>query len=265
MIPTSFRTRAVSFAYLFGPPRVLTRPEGLAVYDAVCNALGVDDLTFQYGSAPAGGEGAGPPAGSGFLIQMQRQVGRGSLASRIDNQNLQNPIRFLITWTWPPSREHVAQDFDAAVEAAFNALGGTWHRVLAETRLHGQIEAQGGSALGFLLSRALRVDPERLDGLEAAPNFASIVLETPPGDPSVEDALHQPKREIKLEVLREDGRSLYVELMSQWPQLAATQQGTMELDARRIRRFDDPPSVYIRNSQDFLMERVVPLFASTSV
>jgi hypothetical protein len=258
----------VTFAYLFGPPRVLTRPEGLAVYDAVCNALGVDDLTFQYGSAPAGAEGLGAPAGSGFLIQMQRQVGRGAFAIRIDNQNLQSPIRFLISWTWPPSREHASQDFDAAAEAAFNALGGTWQRVLAETRLHAQIEAHGGSALGFLLNRALRVDTEKLEGLQAPPNYAAVMIETPPGDPSADDALRQPKREIKLEVLREDGRSLYVELMSQWPQFAATveagQQGAVEVDARRIRRFEDPPSVYIRNSLDFLQERVFPLFASTS-
>lgn len=262
MIPTSFRTRSVVFAYLFGPPRLLSRQEGVAVYDAVCTALGVDDLTFRYGATESGDVPATTAERSrGFSVQIERKMGRGSYKVTIDNSSVNQPIRFLAEYLWPPSREHVSEDFDATAEAVFGALTGQWQRVLAETRIRGQLEAAGGSALAFLSEQALRIEPNRLALLEAAPQFVGISLETPPGDPTEADPLHQPKREISLQVLREDKRSVYVELMSQWPQLAIVGQGEIEVDARRIRSFDHAPSAYIRNSVDYLQERVLQLFA----
>lgn len=262
MIATSYRTRGVVFAYLFGPPRVISRPEGVAVYDAVCKALGIDDLTYKYAaSAPPD---APPPVAEksrGYSIEIERRIGRGTFKLTIDNATIQQPIRFLIEYLWPPTVEHVSQDFDTTAEAAFGALPGTWQRVLAETRIRGQLEAAGGSALEFLTRQVLHFDAQRLSALEAQPDFVGIGFETPAGDPSEEDPLRRPKREVKVEVLREDRRSVYVELMSQWPQLALTPQGEVEIDARRIRGFESPPSAYLRNSIDYLNERLFPLFA----
>ncbi len=263
MIGTSYRTRGAVFAFLFGPPRVITRQEGVAVYEAVCNALGVDDLTYQYAASQepdSSGLTAAAPS-SGFSVQMQRRIGRGALGIRIDSQGHTQPLRLVVEYTWPPSLEHVYEEFDMAANAAFGALSGTWQKVLAETRIRGQVEAVGASALNFLLDRALRLESERVEALEAKPSFVSLTLETPAGDPSADNPLRQPKREFKIELLREDARSIYVELMSQWPQLAPTSDGTLELDTRRIRSFDHAPSEYLRNSVDFLNERAFPLFA----
>lgn len=259
MIPTSFRTRGVIFAYLFGPPRVITRQEGVAVYDAICRVLGVDDLTYKYAAEPDV-ESAGPPGRSRpYSIQVERRIGRGAFKVSIDNKNISEPIRFLAEYTWPPSVEHVTQDFDASAEATFDALSGGWQRVMAEVRIRAQIEATGGSALTFF-SNLLHLDDNKLESLEARPTFLGVRLDTPAGHPTEVDALHQPKRQVTLEVLREDPRSIYIELMSQWPQLAETTAGQIQIDPSRIRPLDDAPSAYLRNSIDYLHDKLFPVF-----
>lgn len=251
------------FAYLFGPPRVISRQEGVEVYDAVCEALGVDDLTYKYTANPS--PDVPPPVAErsrGYSIQIERRIGRGTFKVTVDNATIQQPIRFLIEFTWPPSVEHVTQDFDTTAEAAFRVLSGDWQRVLAETRIRGQLEAAGGSALSFLTNRVLQLDAQRVASLEAQPEFVSVSLHTPAGHPTDGDPLHQPKRQAQLELLREDSRSIYVELVSQWPQLATSNvRGQLEIDARRIRHFDSPPSAYLRNSVEYLNDRLFPLFA----
>jgi len=242
----------------------VTRQEGVRVYDAVCEALGVDDLTYKY--AATASPDVPPPAAEksrGFSLQIERRIGRGTFTVTIDNASIQLPIRLLIEYVWPASVEQVTQDFDLVTEATFRALEGTWPRVLAETRIRGQLEAAGGSALNFLSQRVLHLGTDRLSRLEALPQFVSISFETPAGHPTEDDPLHQPKREVQLQVLREDPRSVYIELMSQWPQLALDGQGDMtrvEIDARRIRQLNSEPSKYLDNSIEYLSERVFPLF-----
>ena len=234
------------------------------MYDAVCEALGVDDLTYKY--AATASPDVPPPVAEksrGFSLQIERRIGRGTFKIAIDNAAIQQPIRLLIEYVWPASVEQVTQDFDLVTEAAFRALGGTWQRVLAETRIRGQLEAAGGSALDFLSKRVLHLGADRLARLEAPPEFVSVSFETPAGHPTEDDPLHQPKREVQLQVLREDLRSVYIELMSQWPQLALDGQGDIprvEIDTGRIRKFDSEPSKYLDNSIEFLSERVFPLF-----
>jgi hypothetical protein len=53
MKPNSLRTRAVVFAYLFGPPRYVDRNEAAKVHAAICDALGYDDFSFKYSSPGA--------------------------------------------------------------------------------------------------------------------------------------------------------------------------------------------------------------------
>lgn len=234
------------------------------VHGAICDALGVDDITFQYATVPlaevAEATAGAPERSRGFSIQMERKLGRGGFKIALDNPNIDNPVRLLLEYTWPPSREHAYQDLDTAAEAVFEALGPNWQRVLAEARVRGHLEAQGGSAITFMTEHALRLDPARLSELEAPVSFLWIGLETPAGDPTSEDPLRQPKREARLDVLREDPRSLYVELMSQWPQLAPASNGSLTLDARRIRSFDNPPSAYLQNCMAYLSEQFFPLF-----
>lgn len=250
---------------MIGPPRILSRKDGSEIHDSVCNALGYDDFTFKYLASPVLSEGqeSGEPRpgkSRGFAIQMARQQGRGALKISIDNANISQPVRFLVEYTWPSSREHVYEDIDAAAEASFHVLGNNWQRVMAEARVRLQFEARGGSAIRFLTEQALYLDDSRLQHLETAPSFASIMLETPAGNPTSADPFHQPRREIKIEVLREDERCVYIEVMSQWPQLAPTANGSMAVDPSRIRTFDYPPSDYIRNTLSFMQDNVLALF-----
>ena len=266
MKPNSLRTRGVVFAFLFGPPRVLTREDGVAVSERVCKALGVDDLTFKYGMPPGVIEADLRPGAKElarpFSIQMERRMGAGQFSVTLDSLGMNNPIRLLVQYTWPPSPEHAYQDFDSASEAAFGALGGNFQKILAETRIRSQVEAQGGNAISFLTERTLRLSPSGLANLEAPPNYVALVLETPPGDPTEVDQLHQPKREIHVEVLREDPRSVYIELVSQWAQLAVAPGRQVDLSPQRIRQFEGSPSEYLRNSMEYMTDMLLPLFSA---
>ena len=188
-------------------------------------------------------------------------MGAGRFSVTLDSPGMNNPIRLLAQYTWPPSVEHVCQDFDAATDAAFAALGGGYEKILAETRIRSQVEAAGKDAVSYLTGAALRVDSTALSKLEAPPNYVAVVLETPPGDPSEVDQLRQPKREMHVEVLREDARAVYIELVSQWAQLATAPGRAVELDPQRVRRFETPPSAYMTDSMEYMTERLIPLFA----
>lgn len=259
MIPTALTTRGVVFAYLFGPPRVLDRRVGMEIHDAVCKELGVDDFAFKYAAAPAGGDEPPDPS-RGFSIQLQRKQGRGAFTITVDNQNIKAPIRFFVQYTWPPTRAHVQEEIDAASDATFRVLGEGFQKVLAEARLRTQVEAHGGDATEFMLNRVLRLNPDALERLEARPTFASMLFETPAGQPGEAESLKDPKREIKIEGLREDSRCLYVEVMSQWPQLAQPPEGALGVDPSMIRKIDKLPSEYIANTEQYLSEHVMRFF-----
>lgn len=263
MIPSSFRTREVRFAYLIGPPQMLSRREAMEIHDGVCQALGVDDFSFQYQTTPSDAERAEGARGEsrGFGIKFEREQGGGTFKIQIENANIQKPVRLLCQYTWPPSREHVFQDIDLATEAVFDTLGEDWERVLAETRVRGQVEAGGGSGTDYLIEEVLGLEESDIASLDAPPSFATIGYETPPGDPTPGDQLSSPKREVTVEVLREDERSLYIEVMSQWPQLAPTSNGKIQIDAQRLRQFNTQPSEYLQDTVDYISEVLIPMLS----
>lgn len=243
-----------------GPPRTLTRGKGMQVYEAVCQKLGANDFSFKYSTGDA--QPGGPRGGKSFQIAMERPQGTGQFRIVVDNQGPQAPVRLLVEYPWPKSREHVFEDVDLAVEAAFEALGEDWNRVLAETRVRAQVEAKGDSAAVFLAGEILHLSEGEIGSLEAPISFLGIKYETEAADPVEGNPLAHPKREVSVEVLREDPRSLYVELMCQWPQTAAVVRGgTLEIDTRKVRTFSQNPSEYLRNSIDYLNSVVLPLFS----
>jgi hypothetical protein len=159
VLSNSLRTRGIVFAFLFGPPRFVARAEASKVHNALCEKLGYDDISFQYGIV----EGTKGPQSKGFSIVCTRKEGRGALLVQVDNAGVDAPLRLLISHDWPPSLEHVKETFDTAADAVFNSLEGTWQRVLAEVRLRAQCTAQGGSAIGFIRDHLLRLDKDRVD------------------------------------------------------------------------------------------------------
>ena len=252
MLETSYRTRGVNFACLMGPPARLTREDGIGIHNALCTSLGFEDLSFQY--QPGAGE-------ESFAIAMERKEGRAAFKVTIDKGEASAPVRLLIEHIWPPSREHVLEDLDTAAEAVFAQLGDSWTRVLAETRHRGQANVPH-SAIPFLSNKILHLSEAECDRLSPL-TFVALQYETGEVAAQGDDALATPKRHVSIEVLREDPRCVYLEVMSQWTQAPVVPGGAITIDPQAIRTFESMPSAYIRNSDRYIRETVLPIFGRT--
>jgi len=257
MLRNTVRTRAVSFAFVFGPPRFVNREEATRVHNGVCDALGHDDLTFRYN--PGDSPGRGSP--NGFSIVIGRQEGRGGFEITTDFVPPKLPgLRLLVHYQFPPSLEHVHEVADSASTAVFDALEGTWQKVMAEVRLRAECDVVGNNAVAFVRDQLCRFDPTQLNALGEPLAFCGVALgigERPHGG----EALAYPKRDVRIEVLRDDSRLVYIETVNQWKQLPETQNGTINLTelGTTIRPFDERPSDYIRDSHNYLTECVLKL------
>jgi len=260
MKPNSRRTRSVIFAYLFGPPRFVEREEASNVHGRICDSLGHDDFSFKYSSP-----GATPGKDTkGFSILLERAEGRGGLKIALDGGGTQNPVRLLVEYIWPPSGQHVNEQLDKVAEAVFEALQGDWQKVLAEVRLRTECDVEGNDAAAYMRSEVVRLDERTVQSLQAPISFASVKLETPPLPPSAEDPFAGPKREMTLEVLRENPKCLYVESMCQWDQIgAAPVGGQLKLNLTQIRPIQDKPSEYVQKSYEFLDQQFFRLWGGS--
>ena len=159
------------------------------------------------------------------------------------------------------SLQLVLEDFDAAFDAVFVALGTGWQRVLAEARVRGQVDVAAASALCFLGDELLQLTSGD-DAIGGRLSFMGFKYETVSADFTELDQLANPKRDVTVEVLRQDPRCLYLEVMSQWPQLAESLDGTMEISPGKVRGFHSAPSEYLRNTMDYLETVVLPLLTN---
>lgn len=258
MLANSLRLRGIKFAFLFGPPRFVKREEASNVYSAVCNKTHLDDFSFKYTTIDPDER----LASKGFSIIFERKEGRGALVAIIDNKNIKSPIRVLLDYTWPPTIDHIKENFDSISESVFESLEGNWTRVLAEVRLRSQCSTRSNNGLTFLREKVLGLSQECISGLGEPLSFCSVKLEvnaTQPQPPS-EDQIKGAKRELLIEVLREDPSCVYLELVSQWPQLAPIPRNqTGQIALGNIREIDSKPSVYIEEASSFLREQVEQL------
>lgn len=256
MVPTSYSTRAILFAYLVGPPRILTRQQASAIHGAVCERLGDDDFSFQY-KPPSAPE-------QEFSVSMSRERERQTFNISISGAAQGAPTRILFEFLWPAAAQIAIEDINHAAEAVFAQLDEGCARVLAEARIRGRADATGGSAVEFLTKQILRFSDDEIETLGSRPSFAGIKYETDAGEATEEDPLANPKRVVNVEVLREDSRCLYIEVMSQWPQLpgmSTTGQGvgTIKIDSSKIRTFSSQPSEYVQNAIRYTDDIVLPL------
>lgn len=254
MLPNSLRTRGVMFAYLFGPPRFVDREEAMKVHGAVCDKLGHDDFSFQYSTS----ENTVKPSSKGFSIELKRKEGRGSVTVLIDNNGVQQPVRLLITYLWPPSMTHVEEDFDLISEAVFNALDGEWQKVHAEVRIRAQCDTSQKDGLGFIKHNLLAVDEKNLEALGKPLVFAGVRFEVAPSVSS-KDPLTNPKREIDIQLLKEDPQSVYLELVSLWRQFPEIVPSTGVIRQTELRQIVEEPSAYVKEAYVFLRDRVASL------
>ncbi len=258
MLPDSLQTRGVTFAFLFGPPRFIQRDEAAKVHAGVCDELRMDDITFEYKpSHPAAAEHSRSKA---FEITMRRKEGRGGFLVKLDNPGDGKPVRLLTSWEFPPSLQHVGDQFDMVTKAIFEKLDGDWQKVMAETRQRAQCAVSEKTALEFIRQRVLKLDQETIDALGKPLAFGSVKLEIA-SSVVVDDPLAGPKREVTIEVLREDPRDLYLELMSQWTQFPDTVPPGAPIDVSRVRPIDRKPSEYVKEAGTFLAEWTLKLGA----
>lgn len=259
MVP-SLTTRSVHFAFLFGPPRVIQRTEASVLYDRVCEKLHIDDFEFQYTSAR---ENAPSQGSQGFSIRLRRREGRGVFGVVVDNAKIDQPVRLLVEYEWPPSLPHVLEQFDPAVDAVFGALpcdAGEWQKVFAEVRLRAHARLQKRTSLEFLRSEFLHAPSTWIDDIGKPLAFIGCkfqALSTGPFD----EPLSSPARELSVEVLREDPTCLYVELVTQWPQVPAV-RGQAFVDPTMLRAFNEPPSRYVGAEYDFLTRSLQTLLGA---
>lgn len=250
MLANSLRIRGVKFAYVWGPPRLVGREEASRIHGAVCDELGYDDISFLY-STPSTPD---KPESKGFAITLKRDEGRGSFAVRMANNAIDQPTTLLLEYTWPPSLEHVKQLFDMIVDAVFSALEGERHLVVAEVRLRAQCNTRDNDGIGFFKSNFLKGSGEWISTLGKPLSFCGLRLDIdplPPGD----DPLHGAKREVTIESLREDPRDIYLELMSQWPQVCPVPRSAgQQIDLTSLRQIGERPSVYVENADRYLRE-----------
>ena len=258
MLANSFSLRGIKFAFLFGPPRFVEREEASKVHGDVCTATGLDDFSFRY-STIAPEERL---ASKGFSIVFERKEGRGILGVMINNKNINGPIRILLEYTWPPTIDHIKENFDSISESVFESLEGNWTRVLAEVRLRSQCSTRSNNGLTFLREKVLGLSQECISGLGEPLSFCSVKLNvdaTQPQPPS-EDQIKGAKRELLIEVLQEDPTCVYLELVSGWPQVAPLPRNqTGKIVIGNIRKIDSEPSAYIEEALSFIKEQAEQL------
>lgn len=253
MLATSLKTRGLKLAFLLGPPRFISRDEATSVYSAVCDALSLDDLTFGY-RAP---ESVGKPSSREFSITLSRKEGRGGFAVTIDNPGVQAPIRLLLSYDWAPSVEHIFQQFDVVAETVLETLAGEWQKILAEVRLRAQCAVPGNDGLQFIRGSVLGLSDEWIESLGKPLRIASVKLEIDASKPQIGDSLTNPKRELTIEVLREDPKSLYLELVTIWSQVPTPGPGgQVAIDISSLRAIDRKPGEYAGEAIEYLRERL---------
>jgi len=256
MLPNSLRLRGIRFAFLFGPPRFIQRDEASKVHGAVCDALGQDDLAFRYTHSGDPDK----PSARGVSITFDRKEGRGEFSATIDMKTVTVPIRLLLVYEWPPSHTHATETFDAAYEAIFSSLPGAWTRVLAEVRLRAQCDTREKSALTFISQRLLKLDDAWLSGLGSPLVSSALKFEVEATSPTAENQLAGPRRELQMEVLREEPQCLYLELMSQWAQLPPFPlPPRLDFNPGSVRRIEQKPSEYVEEAYGYLRVRVESL------
>ena len=108
----------------------------------------------------------------------------------------------------------------------------------------------------------LGLPQDYISGLGDPLSFCSVKLKvnaTQPQPPS-EDQIKGASRELLIEILQEDPTSVYLELVSGWPQVAPLPRNqTGKIVIENIRKIDSNPSEYIEEALSFLNEQAEQL------
>ena len=124
--------------------------------------------------------------------------------------------------------------------------------MMAEVKLHAQCDVRTASALTDIRDNVIKLSEVTLGRFGDPLSFASVSFKYAPTE-STADAMDKPCRELRIEPLREEPRCAYIELMSQWAQVAIAQA---QVDLKAIRPIKEQPSEYVNETHEFLQEWV---------
>lgn len=253
------KSRGITFAYLFGPPRFIRREEAYKVHAALCEELGTEDLSFQYKVPEAKGTQG---TETSFMLFERKEQGRGIFRTVLDHMPGGGPLRLLIQYEWPPPVGIIKDTLDMTAKAVFDNLEGPWQKVHAEVRLRVQCDA--GGSIRFFKDKVYKLSEKWFDSLGSPLVFAAskfrVAASSHDGDP-----LQGARREVSIEVLTDDPRSLYLELVSQWPQLSEVPVLGRAIDPTMVRAFLEKPSEYVEEGYEYLAQRIQALQAEGGV
>ncbi len=195
--------RALIFAYLYGPPVPVTREEALRVFGSLSKSL-CPTASFKY--EPSEGENR-----LGFKVLISEKEGRRSCGITLDVH--MGALRMRVDQSYPSSFQDGCERADDIL-AVIRPLASQSEEQLVEVRVRAQTATNKDSAQEFIAANLLGGNAARLHRLGHLGHFG-IRYEIAP-EQKADGPLDRPAREVVVEPLREEGSSLYVEVMSKW-------------------------------------------------
>jgi hypothetical protein len=253
MLRDSFRLREIVFAYLIGPPRPLDRAAAKKLDDCVCDSLGYQDFGLEFSPPPAGSDS------HKFTISITRNKSP-KLQILLQGENPNSPMVYRVTETEPSTAPSCGKNVDAAVRALWNAVG-EMDVVLVEARVIGQCNSGADHARNLFRDRLLKIDSESYERLEGPVEFVGLEMKVgrSKGAGRVIDG---PRHEVKLEILQEDPRDIFVNVMLQWSQIKAIAPGAMQIQLKKedvLALREQQASEFLTKAVDYTLNSVLTL------
>ena len=186
----------------------------------------------------------------------ERKAGRGSVFRVLLDSP--GPLRLLIEYEWPESEKHIFDYLDKTTEAVFDVLGQELQKVAAEVRLRAECVTENNDAVAYMNDHIFKLGDDWRKSFGEAIFNSKASINVASGS-AKDDSLANPQREISIEVLQEDRRSLYFELVTQWSQVAGMSPPQGEVKVSELRVIDRKPNEYVGSELDFLRKRIEEL------
>lgn len=201
--------REVIFAAIYAPPMNLTRKQATELYSNLADK-GFPNLEFQY-----------VPAAEGQPFKVVMTESQGTRKDTITVEMTRDgSLRLLVNHAWPEAFDIAVRKTDSVKQVFDNIIAESSPQCLIhliEVRVLAQTPAPKGDATRFLLNRIFGPSavPSQWSQLGRVSHWG-FHFETSIGQQEPVSPLDWPCRDVTVEPLREDPRSLYINAMSNW-------------------------------------------------
>lgn len=241
----TIRYRAAIYAAVYSPPEAIPRAQAAEVYARLAAAV-FPELSLEY--VPAAGE-------KPFKLLMREKQGRRADTVIVDMPSQQG-LRLLLDQTWPESFVVAKEKADMTFQLC-DPFVSERQVDLVEARIRAQVSTGEKSAMDYLV-RKLVGQKSKLASLGTVEHLGlhcEIALDLPATTP-----LSAPKREVKIERLREEPSSLYIEVMSNWGRVALPPNQGKAKEPRLmpgpLSNGQEKPSAYLAEVGAYIEEQV---------